>query len=227
VCASNVRQLALANTAYSVENNGRYCPGAARIRQGNRYRWHGTRQNTNSPFDPNRSPLAPYMGLDKRIRACPTFVEYERERGNGAFEAGTGGYGYNQAYVGRVVHRTDERSSFRVVTDLYGALAENVRRPAETLMFADTALAGVAQGVIEYSFAEPRFHPEYIRYAARPDPSLHFRHQNQANIAWCDGHVDRRRMTFTYRSGIYESDPAEFDVGWFGQEDDNGYFDLE
>jgi prepilin-type processing-associated H-X9-DG protein len=113
------------------------------------------------------------------------------------------------------------------VTDQYGTVSERVRRPGETLMFADSALASPAAGVIEYSFAEPRFHPEYLLLLVRPDPSIHFRHDEHANVAWCDGHVDRRRLSFTWCSGIYQGDPARERVGWFGPDDDNGVFDLD
>ena len=224
VCASNVRQLALANTSYGVEHGGHYCPGAPGMLTQNLFRWHGQREDTSEPFDSAHGPLTPYLGYQDRIRACPEMREFVD--GTGAFEEGGGGYGYNQAYIGRVTSPL-ESGSVRIVSDLGGVQAQRVRRPGATLMFADSALAGVADGVIEYSFAEPRFHPEYVHWGARMDPSIHFRHLGWANIAWCDGHVDRRQRTFSWASGLYEGDPASVDVGWFGPDDDNGFFDLE
>ncbi|MCK4341797.1 MAG: prepilin-type N-terminal cleavage/methylation domain-containing protein [Phycisphaerae bacterium] len=225
VCASNVRQLAIANTAYSSDDKGHYCPAAVRIQTENLHRWHGTRRTVAEPFDPQHGPLVPYLGVEEGIRACPSFREFVTE-GEAPFEKGGGGYGYNQAYVGRVLRRKSN-NSFELLTDEQGVMSERVRRPAETLMFADTAFAAVARGVIEYSFAEPRFHPQYVHFQARMDPSIHFRHNGQVNVAWCDGHVNRRLRSFTWKSICYDGDPARENLGWFGQNDDNSYFDLE
>lgn len=225
VCASNLRQLAIANNAYATDHAGRYCPGAAQMRTANLHRWHGTRTDTGQPFDPRYGPLVPYLSPADGIRACPSFFRY-LTRQTASFERGNGGYGYNQAYLGRVLRKVPH-GSFQVITDLYGVLATRVRRPAETLMFADTAFAAAADGVIEYSFAEPRLHPEYLQYHARLDPSLHFRHRGRACVGWCDGHVDSRKLRFTWHSGVYPGDPAAHHIGWFGVDDNNDDFDLE
>ncbi len=224
VCGSNIRQLALANTGYAFEHAGRLCPGAAGARLENRRRWHGTRAGGDVEFDPCLGPLVPYLTADARIRECPSFADYIRV---GGFERGNGGYGYNQSYIGRVLKKKSN-GSFEIITDQTGVLIERVRRPAETLMFADTAFAAMAEGVIEYSFAEPRLHPEYLHYeGARMDPSIHFRHSGRANVVWCDGHVTREKLSFTWKSIVYEGDPAAESIGWFGLDDDNSLFDLE
>jgi prepilin-type processing-associated H-X9-DG protein len=224
VCGSNLRQLAIANNTYATDSAGRYCPGAAGIVTANLRRWHGTRTDTDEPFDSRYGPLVPYLSPTDGIRACPSLRRFVT-RETVSFERGTGGYGYNQAYLGRVMRKVPQ-GSFRVVTDLTGVLAERVRRPAETLMFADTAFAAVSGGVIEYGFAEPRLHPEYLQYHARMDPSLHFRHRDRARVVWCDGHVEGRKLQFTWHSGIYPGEPADHRIGWFGLDDDNGEFDL-
>lgn len=221
VCGSNLRQLALANLGYAGEQGGRLCPGASNIATTNLHRWHGVRDKVSAPFDGARGPLAPYLGADAGIRRCPGFTRFER--GAAAFEQSCGGYGYNLAYLGRVL-RPKNRTSFSVVSDLTGVLLEQVRTPAQTLAFADTALAATTRGVIEYSFAEPRFHPEFGY--ARVDPSLHFRHADQVGVAWLDGHVERRQRTFTWSSGLYPGDAGTAQLGWFGALDDNGFFDL-
>lgn len=53
VCASNLRQLVLANIGYATENEGFYVPAASDMwaSPGHR-RWHGFRDNLNEPFDP-------------------------------------------------------------------------------------------------------------------------------------------------------------------------------
>ena len=221
VCASNVRQIALANELYAEDNEYSYCPGAARFKLGNLDRWHGTRVNPSQPFVGSGGPLVPYLGLEGKIRVCPTWRPELPEDDPGAFERNCGGYGYNLAFVGRRLARLSSRFH-RVDTDLLGVQTSHVSRPAATLMFADSAFA--ADKLIEYSFAEPRFFPTTD---TRADPSVHFRHNGGANVAWCDGHVDRHVLALTWSSGLYLARPADFDVGWFGQDDDNGYFDLD
>ncbi|MBK9128057.1 MAG: type II secretion system protein [Phycisphaerales bacterium] len=227
VCGSNARQLVVANLQYAGENGGLLVAGAPRMRTENLRRWHGVRDSVAQAFVPQRGPLATYLGSDGAVRYCPSFIAASYAGGAAAFERGCGGYGYNQAYLGRVMDRATPQSNFRVVSDLVGVSLERVRRPAETLMFADTALAATAGGVIEYSFAEPRFHPEYLRQRARPDPSLHFRHALAATAAWSDGHVSPQRRTLTWQSGLYEGDASAAGLGWFGASDDNGLFDLD
>lgn len=90
-------------------------------------------------------------------------------------------------------------------------------------MFTDSAFA--EKRLIEYSFAEPRFHPSSL--AARADPSIHFRHAQRANVAWCDGHVTSERRTYSWSSGIYPGDPDRWGIGWFGETDNNSLFDLQ
>lgn len=220
VCTSNIRQLAIANGQYAIENAGRYCPGAADMRTTNTHRWHGVRESGGA-FDPRRGPLIDYLSGETRIRACPSADFAATPH---AFELGGGGYGYNHQYLGRVL-RPSTRGRMRVVTDLLGANSSHVRRPAETMMFADAAFATLADGVTEYSFAEPRYHPEYP--FARMDPSVHFRHNGRASVAWVDGHVDARRRTFTWKSGLYPGDPDPLQIGWFGLTDNNRLFDYE
>jgi prepilin-type processing-associated H-X9-DG protein/prepilin-type N-terminal cleavage/methylation domain-containing protein len=215
VCGSNLRQLALANAMYGQDSGGVFVPGAADFRR-NRNRWHGTRDKLNQAFDSARGPLAAYLGVDGSVRGCPAFAPEKL-----GFEKGNGGYGYNNGYVG-VQTAGDAKGNILVATDLAGAPVHQIKRAADTLMFADAAF--VDGSLIEYSFAEPRFHPQF---QTRADPSIHFRHAGRANIAWCDGHVTSERRTFSHSSGIYEGDPGRHDIGWFGQSDDNTYFDLQ
>jgi prepilin-type processing-associated H-X9-DG protein len=77
--------------------------------------------------------------------------------------------------------------------------------------------------LIEYSFAEAYhwvFQPgEETSY--RADPSIHFRHRDQANVVWCDGHVSSERLQ-TEAGGYF----SEWDLGWFGPAD-NSLFDPD
>lgn len=221
VCASNVRQLALANGYYAEDQSGTYCPGAADFLR-NLHRWHGTRDLVGRPFDGRHGPLVPYLGQDAAIRQCPTFPAMVVMDESGGFERGNGGYGYNNAFLGVQLTRRDSRE-YTVRDDRGGAALRFIRRPAETLMFADAAFA--AHRLIEYSFVEPRFQPAFPTF--RMDPSIHFRHRGRANTAWCDGRVESQRRSFSWSSGLYRTQPQRYDIGWFGPADDNRLFDLD
>ncbi|MEZ6233911.1 MAG: prepilin-type N-terminal cleavage/methylation domain-containing protein [Phycisphaerales bacterium] len=241
VCTSNLRQLAIALDLYATDEADRYAPAAADF-LANLSRWHGTRPSPSAAFEPARGPLNPYFdagspGLGRAVRACPSFaltLETLAEAGAG-FERGCGGYAYNAAYVG--VERTpavtiNNRPVSQVHSDQTGARRAAFHRPAATLAFADGALASQspAGDVIEYSFAEPRFHP-HLATPSRPDPSIHFRHGPNrgaarpiANIAHLDAHVAPAPMAFTWSSGLYIPPAASVNIGWPGESDDNTLF---
>jgi prepilin-type processing-associated H-X9-DG protein len=182
-------------------------------------RWHGRRTRISEPFDASKGPLVAYLGADGGIRACPALEPDLTTNPAHHFEAGCGGYGYNTRFLGvRDPFRFDRSEK----NTLSGARADAVRRPGETVMFTDSAFA--AESLIEYSFAEPRFHPQF---GNRADPSIHFRHGHRANIVWCDGHVSAESPTFSWSSGFYSMRPERFNIGWFGEADDNGFFDLQ
>jgi len=222
MCKSNLSQIVRANLYYADDNDSYFCPGATGMRSGNLQRWFGTRLTQHDPFDPRYGPITPYLGDTGAVRQCPDFPLDEIRKTSSGFEVGCGGYGYNQAFIGREILQRPS-GEYEVLDDRAGAKTHEVKRPAETVMFADAAFAGA--GLIEYSFIEPRFHPEYPLY--RADPSIHFRHRGTASLGWVDGHVDAWKMTFTWKSGFYPADPERYDIGWFGTSDDNKYFDLD
>jgi len=232
VCGSNIRQLAFANIGYATENKGHFVLAAEDIGAGfgGRKRWHGVREASGvSPdpaeniFDPARGPLARYLGKDGQVKKCPSFRDYTDDGALNAFEAACGGYGYNQSYIGG---RYD-LYGFGSEAARHSARITDVRQPATTVMFTDTAFVQPQPPdvfLIEYSFCEPPFwqmapgEPSHFR----PTPSIHFRHCGQACVAWADGHVDTHRFAFS--SGF----PKMFGlpIGWFGPPD-NRLFDLK
>ncbi len=231
VCSSNIRQLVLANLMYSNDNGGYFVLAAEDLWSDNKLRWHGGRDAGNQPFDPTRSPLIRYMGTGK-VKQCPSFLtdmDYTDDATNPAiFEAGGGGYGYNQQYIGGR-------------NDLYGmsakalkhsAKAANIRNATETVMFTDCVYFSSA-GKIAYSFCEPPFW--HIDAGDKPspfraDPSIDFRHLGTTNVGWADGHVTSEPMTFSIgyqtHSMISGEEAKRRQVGWFGP-DSNELFDLK
>ncbi|MEM1071366.1 MAG: prepilin-type N-terminal cleavage/methylation domain-containing protein [Planctomycetota bacterium] len=232
-CASNLRQLQTANTLYAGDHDARLAPGAPDFLS-NLTRWHGSRLSGNERFEPQGGSLTAYLDTDassRRVRACDAFAETTRAledsdpADTGAFETAAGGYGYNNAYLGQ----TRDRDGV-LRTDIAGAALHAADRPSETIAFTDAAFVGDRSptGLIEYSFAEPRFQPASLGEARpfRLDPSLHFRHADNANTAWLDTHVSTHARTATSSSGLYRTDPEPVGLGWFGDADSNELFDL-
>jgi len=226
-CGANIRQLLFANIAYANSNNDYYVPAAPDIFSTNLYRWYGVRNDTSSPFDSTKGPLATYLGggfVDK----CPQKVNFARTNpSNYNYDEGAKGYGYNMIYIGSRLW-TDEYEDKSCTTP---AKNVEVRRPADTLMFTDTAMATMGNGkpyYLECSFAEPRYFvinrkPEPIW---DPFPSIHFRHRGYANVGWVDGHVSSKKMAKFNGVNSDGVKPAEMNLGWF-EPMDNSMFDLE
>ena len=233
VCASNVRQLAVANTVYSVDHKDYYAPAAYDYKN-NLHRWHGEREKGSPVFDGSKSVLREYLGPEA-IRECPAFNGFSRENPgawNGAFEAGCGGYGYNEHYIGG---RYDLFDSYVDATKST-ARAGDVKDPTRTVMFADTGMwqqEGSSTYLIENSFLKGRYflHNKKPDTTSSPTPSMHFRHpRTTLNVAWADTHVDSRKLEWSLSNyDLPSSTPEsmmELKSGWFGPKD-NSLFDLE
>lgn len=226
VCLSNLRQLYLANLGYAQENQQRFVRAAPDIFEGfgGRQRWHGVRESSmvtadaaKNRFDPRLGPLRAYL-LDGAVKECPAVMDLVKDGAQNAFEAACGGYGYNAVGVG-------SRSYLFGYCDKamrQSMLITEIRRPAEKVMFTDTAyLQGWPAGyLVEYSFCEPprqvMLGPGGITESGTPYPTIHFRHLERANIVWCDGHADKASLgRSTFKTEVLK----DFSLGWFGPED--------
>lgn len=236
-CVSNLRQLFLANTMYADEYNGHYVPAAADMYDfllpgadpqdfGGRRRWHGMRETPNqfSAFDPRKGPLFEYLP-DGRVKECPEFFEFrELAEAANVFEAGTGGYGYNMAYVGsRLSIMEDPVQACRM-----GMRNIDIANPAQTIMFADAAIPENGY-IIEYSFVEPPKSVSYNYPRGMPgdyfmSPTIHFLHYGRANVLWCDGHISSEKWEWAPEENAYGARNSQWAVGWFGPQN-NYYFD--
>jgi prepilin-type N-terminal cleavage/methylation domain-containing protein/prepilin-type processing-associated H-X9-DG protein len=223
-CLSNLRQLYLANCLYAESHNGFFVLAAEDIFSVNSLkRWHGQRTSTSTPFDPSKSPLAPYLGLDGKIKICPSFRNPYQ-----GFDQGTGGYGYNEVYVGG---RGDLYDFTWDANSATHSLSQNDPKAwalSLVVMFADAAFPQ-PQGIIEYSFIEPPYweSPPGTVTATPPDPTVHFRHNGHANVIWCDGHASAEQMSSTVPFNVYGGDNNKYKVGWFGPRNDNACWKSE
>ena len=237
-CVNNLRQLYLANTMYAAESDGFYAPAAADMFDfmlpgadpqnfGGQKRWHGERETPNqfSKFDPRKGPLFEYLA-DGRVNICPEFFEVREFQDDGTtFEGGTGGYGYNMAYVGSQLSIDPDP----VTAVRRGMRDVRIQEPGQTMMFADAAIPQDGF-IVEYSFIEP---PRQVSYdyprgktsGAFASPTLHFRHYGRVNVMWCDGHISSEKWAWAPETNIYGANNSRWSVGWFGPRN-NRYFDY-
>ena len=210
-CVSNLRQLALANLTYAAENGGQYVLAQE---SNNRIRWHGVRSSGREAFDPSEGPLSRYLGKDGRVKLCPSLKKVLK--GSDSFEEGTGGYGYNATYIGGTPGNA-----------FVAERMQNVPSPTRVVMFADCAFPR-ADGLQEYAYAEPWQSVDYKgRLQGELSPSVHFRHQRTANVAWCDGHVSPESPTRIGSTNGYGGNAGKWQIGWFGPEDENGWWNPQ
>lgn len=211
--AANLRNLAIANAGY-VSENGVYCPAGDRT---NRRRWHGGRTSASGKFDPRKGFLSPYLGESEQVGICPLFKATSAE----TYEDGTGGYGYNATYIGGL-----PGMEFNPKTGIYlSQRAANVLNPSRTIMFTTAAYARTG-GLQEYAFCEPPFGDDGDGpNGSRPSPTVHFRVNGKALVAWCDGSVSAEsRNSSSPGYNPHGGDAEEEGLGWVGPEENNGWW---
>lgn len=230
-CCANIQNLQLANITYALDNNNNYVIAAEDLFNANLRRWHGRRETTNDPFDPQRSPLAAYLGNQEK--QCPSFANVFTQSGQASagFEAGCGGYGYNNQYMGG----RNDLYGYSVDGLQHSAKVSDQALPADTVAFTDAAFIQSVSGsnkYIEYSFCEsPFWHFQAGDSPSiyRPNPTIHFRHMDTAVVAWADNHVDVQAMSFSADYQTHSQIPADeatgLGLGWFGP-DSNELFDC-
>src|SRR5438876_1564602 len=128
-CASNLRQLALADAIYAQDNDGVFAAAAAGFLTSDDRRWFGVR-GADGRFEPRDGPLVPYLRDGGALRRCPEFPV------TAGFDQGTGGYVYNYLAVGGRVWQ------WGYVPEAFeqGMREADLPKPAETAMFADGAI---------------------------------------------------------------------------------------
>jgi prepilin-type N-terminal cleavage/methylation domain-containing protein/prepilin-type processing-associated H-X9-DG protein len=176
-CGNNLRQLAMATQLYWHENdNEAFRWREGQIDGGDLY-WFGWLERGPEgmrEFDVTRSVLWPYL-QSGGIELCPSF-NYGYSRYKLKATGASYGYGYN-------IHLSSP-------ADQPPVKVSSIRRPSTIALFADCAQINTFQPPA--TPANPLLEEFY--YINRYEPTAHFRHLKQVNIAFMDGHVDAQRM---------------------------------
>ena len=179
-CAGNLKQIALANVAYSGDHDGFFVPYSYTSgRSGEGSYWCG-RKNGDVYDLSSGGLLENYIGKGGSVMVCPQ----SRTAAPAAAPYG-GGYGYNGKWFGGYSAPYIKQSRMKKI--------------AQTPMFADCATSGksaTAYDVIRFSvYLYPKFcytaadGSTSTTYSSLTSGTTHFRHSRFANVAWGDGHV--------------------------------------
>lgn len=209
-CVSNVKQLGLATLSYTDHYNEYFVLSSEDGNSTNNKRWCGERDSASDPWDPARSPLAPFLGKEGKVKECPSLANFIDRESSDAFEKGNGGYGYNYFYLGSALwNENGDGDPCLISTKL-----SMVKKPSKTVMFADAVITAnwrVDGKLIEYHVLEPE-----TGSWGNLTPTTHFRHKKKANTVFVDGHA-------APESGMESSSYVDFwiknKMGVYGNED--------
>jgi prepilin-type processing-associated H-X9-DG protein len=172
-CVGNLRQLGVAGRLYWDEHAGRtFRYRGFQTHSGDLF-WFGWLQRGpegERDFDRSQGALHPYLGGGE-VALCPSLKpslrDFKRKATGAAY-----GYGYN-------LHLSAPLSE-------PPRNIEHLDRPVWTVFLADAAQVNTFQPP-----ASPE-HPmlEEFYYVNRTEPTAHFRHAQQANVVFVDGHVN-------------------------------------
>lgn len=173
-CVSNLKQVQLANLLYAGDNEDYFVIHTAADSMGGAgMTWAGYCLGSGIYDATDNDLLGPYIGEGSRALVCPevTLAGTMEEAENGF------GYGYNAQWLGAYRGNPGQKSS-------------GVKNPSEVAAFGDNARASMGPRV----YNPPQLQI-FMYCKEKPDGTLystgtiHFRHLERANIAWCDGHV--------------------------------------
>ena len=178
-------------------------------------------------YKPSKGPLNNYLKTEV-FPSCPMFAKFATPDAPSQ-EKGGGGYGYN-IYVGTRAYFVENSDSDEAYAS--GILINEMRNPTETVMFTDSAMSVNSSGspatpgstkiTAEYSIS---YAPYGVSSKATDknivnDPSIHFIHNESANVSWGDGHVSQETFQWTINNAWKNSL-----LGFFGDQEDNTLYD--
>jgi prepilin-type processing-associated H-X9-DG protein len=180
-CASNLRQLGVATQLYWDDNNGSCFRLWSQDVNNGRTWWFGwldsSQPEGQRPFDLSVGVLHPYLNTSE-VRLCPA-LDYASPQFKLKATSAVFSYGYNK-YLSPITTNDPPKKALAIV------------RPTETALFADSAQVNTFQPPA--SPKNPMIEEWYYVDASSGQPNGHFRHDQRANVIFCDGHVNSERM---------------------------------
>jgi len=175
VCLSNLRQLALAASAYAINHGGFYPPSAYDGEDATNYygyTWDFTLVLTKATGVRSIRPGLLWADQgDGRIQQCPSFDG----RSNTLMDPYTG-YNYNYSFIGR----GKAGSTFYPPARL-----AQVKSPTRTALFGD---GQYAQGANKYMRSP--LTSSFDTFGGRTAGTQGFRHRRKTNVAFADSHAE-------------------------------------
>ena len=210
-CLSNVRQIDLASIMYAGDSDDTACPSyyftflTSSGFSGNYVEnaWDFTitwSPSSSTPVSTDYGLLGPYI-KNHQINSCPMFDGNANGRPNS-------GFGYNIDYIGG--------DPLAYPNPILPNVLTTFADPAGTAAFADAAY-----GPVTYGCATAVCGTNYLR--APSDPlywygTVHYRHANQANVAWVDGHAKSSGKIYLIPPGDVEMGALSSDDSAYGKQ---------
>ena len=213
-CTSQLRQIGLASRLWTDDNDFQLLPASTwdpSINANREWAYSYLQGNREEAF--KRGLLGPYLDNASRILVCPS-VKYSQAVLAGLDIQGRPpmSYGYNSFYLSRLVDA--KLGHWKGIPDT------NVRRPSETVAFADSGDL-LQEMLIPCSDITS---PIWPHSDGQPHPTVLMAHRLKANVTWLDGHVSaepgadygREVISNKMELGYLDSDGVEpLDDLWF------------
>jgi len=193
VCMSNLKQLSLAFLMYVQDYNG-YFPPTYYYTNSSEIGWDFATDDWWSSYRPG------IMGeyLVKRVFECPTGKKMLK-----SYDRPFTGFAYNATYIG------GGYSIWKGQADPPTKISR-IKNPSATILLADSAIwSSFTNEVIGNNYLIAPSDPYYN------GPTVHFRHNGFANVAFCDGHVEALKDKYnvcSHNSSIADLNPSLYDL---------------